>query len=137
MASRRHHYLVNPQYKNNGSSLQKPCFNLIARMDKKPPQLATAIEKPGYAILVYDTDIDIVRKIKYFMAQYSIVDIRIRMLRIPELKRIMGFPESYILKGNQTHQKKFIGNAVETTTARRIIEAYTEGIFALESQAVS
>ena len=28
-----------------------------------------------------------------FMALYGIVDIKMRMLRIPELKKIMGFPE--------------------------------------------
>ena len=28
-------------------------------------------------------------------------------------KRIQGFPEDYILKGNQADQKKFIGNSVQ------------------------
>lgn len=39
------------------------------------------------------------------MALYGIVDIKMRMLRIPELKRIMGFPENYVLIGTQADQK--------------------------------
>lgn len=63
------------------------------------------------------------RKIKEFMAMYGIVDIKMRMLRIPELKRIMGFPEDYVLVGTQADQKKFIGNAVEVNMARVLCEA--------------
>lgn len=62
-------------------------------------------------------------KIKEFMALYGIVDIKMRMLRIPELKKIMGFPEDYVLIGTQADQKKFIGNAVEVTQARKNTEA--------------
>lgn len=54
---------------------------------------------------------------------YGIVDIKMRMLRIPELKKIMGFPEDYVLIGTQADQKKFIGNAVEVTQARKNTEA--------------
>ena len=52
------------------------------------------------------------------MAIYRIADIKMRMLRIDELKLIMGFPEDYVLIGTQADQKKFIGNAVEVTIAR-------------------
>lgn len=62
-------------------------------------------------------------KIKRFMALYGIVDIKMRMLRIPELKRIMGFPPDYVLVGTQADQKKFIGNAVEVNMARVLCEA--------------
>lgn len=62
-------------------------------------------------------------QIKEFMALYGIADIRMRMLRIPELKRIMGFPEDYTLIGTQAEQKKFIGNAVEVNMARVLCEA--------------
>ena len=54
------------------------------------------------------------------------MDIKMRMLRIPELKRIMGFPEDYVLVGTQADQKKFIGNAVEVTQARKNTEALCE-----------
>ena len=39
------------------------------------------------------------------MSLYGIVDIKMRMLKIQELKRIMGFPEDYILVGTQSEQK--------------------------------
>lgn len=45
------------------------------------------------------------------------------MLHIDELKKIMGFPENYILVGTQADQKKFIGNAVEVNMARVLCEA--------------
>ena len=57
------------------------------------------------------------------MAIYGIIDIKMRMLKIQELKEIMGFPKDYILVGTQTEQKKYIGNAVEVTMARKICEA--------------
>lgn len=44
-------------------------------------------------------------RIKEFMALYGLVDIRMRILRIPELMRIMGFPENYVLIGTQEEQK--------------------------------
>jgi DNA (cytosine-5)-methyltransferase 1 len=63
------------------------------------------------------------KKIKEFMADNGIVDIKMRMLNIPELKRIQGFPEKYILKGTQTDQKKFIGNAVVPVVPKKWLEA--------------
>jgi len=115
------HYLVNPQFANKGGSIDKPCFTLIARMDKMPPYLVST--KEGLAIEVYETDTPATIQIKEFMALYGIADIRMRMLRIPELKRIMGFPEDYTLIGTQAEQKKFIGNAVEVNMARVLCEA--------------
>lgn len=121
-ANRKWHYLINPQFNSSGGSVDNPCFTLIARMDKMPPYLV-ATETGQVAIEIYDTDSPITRKIKEFMAMYGIVDIKMRMLRIPELKRIMGFPEDYVLVGTQADQKKFIGNAVEVTQAKKNTEA--------------
>ena len=121
-ANRKWHYLMNPQFNSAGGSVDSPCFTLIARMDKMPPYLV-ATESGQVAIEIYDTDSPMTRKIKEFMALYGIIDIKMRMLRIPELKRIMGFPEDYVLVGTQADQKKFIGNAVEVTQARRNTEA--------------
>ncbi|MBR3830768.1 MAG: DNA cytosine methyltransferase [Muribaculaceae bacterium] len=115
-------FLMNPQYSSAGGSVDKPCFTLIARMDKMPPYLV-ATESGEAAIEVYPTDSPMTVKIKEFMALYSIVDIKMRMLKIPELKKIMGFPEDYVLVGTQAEQKKYIGNAVEVTIARRWCEA--------------
>lgn len=111
-ANRKWHYLMNPQYQpGKGSSIDDPCFTLIARMDKAPPYLVHT-ESGEVAIEVYETDIEPVRKLKYFMAMYGIVDIKMRMLKVNELKKIQGFPDNYILEGTQADQKKFIGNSV-------------------------
>ena len=111
-ASHKWHYLVNPQFASAGASVDKPCFTLIARMDKRPPYIVTA--ETGPAVCVYTDDSPMTIKIKEFMALYNIRDIYMRMLNITELKRIMGFPSDYVLVGTQTEQKKYIGNAVET-----------------------
>lgn len=121
-ANRKWHYLMNPQFNSAGGSVDNPCFTLIARMDKMPPYLV-ATETGRVAIEIYENDSPMTRKIKEFMALYGIVDIKMRMLRIPELKRIMGFPENYKLIGTQAEQKKYIGNAVEVNMARVLCEA--------------
>lgn len=122
-ANRKHHYLVNPQWAlDAGASVSDPCFTLIARMDKAPPYLVT-LEGGQIAIEVYDQDPDIVRDLKAFMAAHGIIDIKMRMLRIKELKRIQGFPEDYHLAGSQADQKKFIGNSVHPVVPKRWYEA--------------
>ena len=115
-------YLMNPySFKSDGGSIENPCFTLIARMDKMPPYLIST-EKGEMAIAIYEEDSPMTRKIKEFMAAYGIVDIKMRMLNIQELKRIMGFPEDYVLIGTQAEQKKFIGNAVEVNMSRVLCE---------------
>jgi DNA (cytosine-5)-methyltransferase 1 len=134
-ANRKWHYLLNPQFASAGGSVDKPCFTLIARMDKMPPYLIDAATNTscvpsfikavdgGFVFEIYDTDSEPMVRIKEFMAIYGILDILMRMLRIPELKKIMGFPEDYILIGTQADQKKFLGNAVEVHMATAIVEA--------------
>ena len=101
--------------------MDNPCFTLIARMDKMPPYLVTT--KEGLGIEIYDTDSTLTAKVKEFMCIYGIIDIKMRMLNVGELKRIMGFPDNYTLVGTQAEQKKFIGNAVEVNMARVLCEA--------------
>lgn len=121
------YFLMNPQYANNGNSVEKPCFTLIARMDKMPPYLVQT-EAGEMAIRIYDNDSQMTKKIKEFMALYGIIDIKMRMLKIPELKKIMGFSEDYTLIGTQAEQKKYIGNAVEVNMARVLCEALVKQI---------
>ena len=118
-------FLMNPQYQSEGGSIKKPCFTLIARMDKMPPYLIST-EQGELAIEIFEEDTPMTRKIKEFMAAYGIIDIKMRMLNIQELKRIMGFPEDYTLIGTQAEQKKFIGNAVEVNMSRVLCEALAE-----------
>ncbi len=121
-ANRKYHYLVNPQFAFAGSSIDNPCFTLIARMDKRPPCLVVT-ETGDVAIQILDSDSPMTVKIKEFMAMYGIIDIKMRMLAIDEMKLIQGFPKDYILIGTQAEQKKFLGNAVEVTIARKLCEA--------------
>lgn len=120
-------FLMNPQFRSAGSSVEDPCFTLIARMDKRPPYLV--MTKTGdFAIEIYESDSPMMRKIKEFMALYSIIDIKMRMLMIEEIKLIQGFPRDYVLIGTQAEQKKFLGNAVEVTIARKWCEALCSGL---------
>ncbi len=119
-------FLMNPySFKSDGGSVDNPCFTLIARMDKMPPYLIST-EQDGVGIAIYEDDSPMTAKIKEFMAVYGIIDIRMRMLNIKELKRIMGFPEDYILVGTVAEQKKYIGNAVEVNMSRVLCEALSK-----------
>ena len=116
-------------------------------MDKRPPRLVTAEadgeELPSFIRLedetlvyeIYPEDTPMLVQIKEFMALYGLVDVKMRMLKISELKRIMGFPANYKLVGTQAEQKKFIGNAVEVTMARVICEALGRMILDFENAA--
>lgn len=108
-ANRKHHYLMNPQFS--------------ASEDNYIPPFLVIGGDGRVAISIYETDSAMMVKIKEFMALYGIIDIKMRMLKIAELKKIMGFPEDYVLVGTQADQKKFIGNAVEVNIARSWCEA--------------
>lgn len=125
-ANHKWQYLVNPQFASAGASIDKPCFTLIARMDKRPPYIVAA--ETGPAIAIYDNDSPMTVKIKEFMSIYGISDICMRMLKISELKRIMGFPEDYVLVGTQTEMKKYIGNAVEVNMASCLCAAIYKAV---------
>ena len=128
-------FLMNPQYQSDGGSIEKPCFTLIARMDKMPPYLIST-EHGELAIIINEDDTPMTRKIKEFMAMYGVIDVKMRMLNIQELKRIMGFSEDYTLIGTQAVQKKFIGNAVEVNMSRVLCEALAEKLSDYKSLAV-
>lgn len=117
------HFIENPQFSSAGASVEDPCPTIIARQDKKPLSLASVTlsgSRPsfvkntpnGLVYELYGTDSETMRDIKLFMAQFGVYDITMRMLKVPELLRIMGFGDQYILIGNQGEQKKYIGNAV-------------------------
>lgn len=120
-------FLMNPAYQSKGGSINDPSFTLVARMDKTPPYLIST-EQGDVAVVIYESDSPAMRRIKEFMAMYGIVDIKMRMLNIPELKRIMGFGSDYTLIGTQTEQKKYIGNAVEVNMSRVLCEALAKKI---------
>lgn len=132
-ADRHHHYLMNPQFASKGGSIDDPSFTLIARMDKMPPYLIEA-RTGAVVIIIYEDDSEIMKKIKMLMAHYGIYDVKMRMLLIKELKKIQGFGEKYILKGTQTDQKKFIGNAVVSDVVEAWINAMEPFVKKYDSQ---
>jgi DNA (cytosine-5)-methyltransferase 1 len=112
-ANRKWHYLVNPSHGGNVTSTDAPCPVIVARQDKAPLYMVISEgTEHSVAIRVDDNDTAIMVKIKEFMVLYSIVDIKMRMLKVIELLKIQDFPADYKLEGNQSEQKKFIGNSV-------------------------
>lgn len=120
-ADRHYHYIVNPGWGGNICDILSPCCTIVARQDKVPLSLVK-IEKGNAYIPIYDDDSPIAVKIKQFMAEYGLIDIKMRMLRVPELLRIQGFPDNYQMIGNQSDQKKFIGNSV----VPHVVKAWAE-----------
>lgn len=113
-------WVMNTSFKNIGSSIDEPAQTVTA--NRKWHYLIQT-EQGKVAIVIDPDESPAMTKIKQFMALYGIIDIKMRMLRIHELKRIMGFPSDYVLVGTQADQKKFIGNAVEVNMARVLCEA--------------
>ena len=122
-ANRKHHYLINPSWGGNPGSIEEPCCTIVARQDKAPLYFVE-VESGPVSIAVYDNDSEISIKIKKFMAAHGLVDIKMRMLRVPELLQIQGFPSDYQMVGNQSDQKKFIGNSVVPL----VVKAWAESL---------
>ncbi len=143
-ADRHHSYIVNPAYFGNSSSISAPSPVVVARQDKAPLHLAQ-VEYCGdefYGIVIYTTDSEEVKELKYFMAVCGIADIKMRMLKEMELLPIQGFPIDYIeqvraagIKVTGTNAKKYIGNSQEVTTASAFVEGYAEYIDNIQSAA--
>lgn len=114
-------WLLTNIHNNVGTSLDEPGPTLLTGTHHYVMNVETGAFHP--VILVYATDSLIIRKIKAFMAEYGIVDILMRMLKVQELKRIQGFPENYVLLGSQTNQKKFIGNSIPPPYVKAWMEA--------------
>lgn len=130
-------WVMNTNFNNVGASVEEPAQTITA--NRKWHYLMNATTQGRYPSFihpdhgrlvfeVYESDSDVMVRIKEFMAMYGIIDIMMRMLRIPELKKIMGFPEDYVLMGTQAEQKKYIGNAVEVHMATAIVEATAKGL---------
>ncbi len=122
-ADRHHHYIVNPSHGGNMTSIDAPCPVIVARQDKAPLYLVEC-DGGSVSIPVYSTDSAACIKIKEFMVAYNLIDIKMRMLRVTELLRIQGFPDKYQLHGNQSDQKKFIGNSV----VPHVVKAWAEAM---------
>jgi DNA (cytosine-5)-methyltransferase 1 len=116
--------ILNPSHGGHTMSVDVPCPVIIARQDKAPLYLIQFKIDPEYSIPVYEDDSEVMVRIKIFMSVYGIADIKMRMLKVPELLKIQGFPSGYKLAGNQSDQKKFIGNSV----VPHVVRAWTEAM---------
>ena len=74
-------------------------------------------------------------QIKEFMVIYGLVDIKMRMLRVPELLKIQGFPDNYQMVGNQSDHKKFIGNSVHPKVPKAWSEAMGKRLIEMKKAA--
>lgn len=125
-------WTVDTQFGNKGKSIEEPSQTLIARMDKKPVYLVSATPHGDNQSIEKKGDSEIISKIRKFMLHNKIVDIKIRMLTISELKLIQGFPNDFELTGTKTNQLKFIGNSVVPLMAQKLIEANYNSLMILK-----
>ncbi len=105
-------FILNPSHGGHTTSTEVPSPVIVASQHKAPLYLIQFTTHEHVHIPIYDDDSEVMIRIKRFMALYGIADIKMRMLKIDELLPIQGFPKDYQLFGNQTDQKKFIGNSV-------------------------
>lgn len=116
-ANRKHHYLVNPQWGiNANASVENPSPTLIARQDKSLLCLVQVEEGEFPAILIFEDDSEPMVRIKAFMAEHGIVDIKMRMLIEHELTAITGLPLDYFDKVRQS------GVKLTSTAVKKYIE---------------
>lgn len=126
-------WIMDTQFSNVGTSTDEPAGVITA--NRKWHYLMT----PQWGIkcsTAYDTDSPTMLLIKQFMAAYGIADIKMRMLRIPELLKIQGFHDGYILLGTQADQKKFIGNSVPPPMVRALITSAFEHLYSPQAMAI-
>jgi DNA (cytosine-5)-methyltransferase 1 len=124
---KKHSYILNPSHGGHSTSIEAPCPVIVARQDKAPLYCVQAKEGT-LQVPIYDTDTAIAIKIKTFMVEHGLSDITMRMLKVPELLKIQGFPEGYQLDGTLADQKKFIGNSVVPIVVTKWILALADRI---------
>lgn len=107
------------------SRISTPCGTLTTTPKQSLvfPSFTAEGLRPIYAWYVRPDDSPAMKRLKEFCIRHGVVDVTMRMLRIPEMKRIQGFGDDYKLIGTQQEQKKFLGNAVVTQVATAWAEA--------------
>jgi DNA (cytosine-5)-methyltransferase 1 len=105
-------FLVNPQFRNQGASVHKPAPTIVAAQKSYPLGICTAQKGESKNWEHQSDDSPEMRDLRDFMRANGISDVFLRMLNVPELKKIQGFPADYVLAGSTEKQKKFIGNSV-------------------------
>ena len=117
-----------------GSHGCNPPYSLDA-----PAKTIVASRRHQYLVQVYHDcpqlqpqpgDSVVMRLLKAVCRKYGIADIFMRMLKVSELKLIMGFPADYFLGGSATKQKEMLGNAVVPQVSEAIARAMTPSLTA-------
>lgn len=110
------------EYYGNGRTLRtaQPCGTLTTH--DRFGMLTVKKSKLKNHAAACETDSPALAKIRAFMRAHGIADIKLRMLRVPELLRIQGFPSTYKMTGTQAEHKKFIGNSV----VPQVVEAWAK-----------
>ena len=119
-------YLMTSGYGWPVQGIDRPSPTIVASQDKSPIYLMSV----SYDGRLEDNsgDHEMMRALKRFCRDNGILDVKMRMLTVTELKRIMSFPEDYKLVGTQGQQKKYIGNAVDVTMSRCLCENLYRGV---------
>lgn len=104
----------NPPY-----SLRQPAKTIVA--SRRHQYLV--LTAPGSPVAGVAGDSVAMRLLKAVCRKHGIADIYMRMLKVSELKLIMGFPADYHLSGSATKQKEMLGNAVVPQVSEAIARA--------------
>ena len=111
------HYLLNPQYRSAGGSVDAPYLH-ADRTDGQTSALSGIHRAGSTCWTIKPDDIPEMVRVKEFCILYGIVDVTMRMLRIPEMKRIQGFGgNDYVLIGSAGGTEECLGDAVVTPVA--------------------
>lgn len=97
------------QFSNTPRGFGEPARTIVA--SRRHQYLATVDRGPAH-LGDSAADTPAMLQLKALCRQHGIQDVLFRMLKISELKLIMGFPSSYYLGGTATQQKEMLGNAV-------------------------
>jgi DNA (cytosine-5)-methyltransferase 1 len=85
---------------------------------------------PGSPVAPMPEDSEAMSELKTVCRENGIADIYMRMLKVSELKLIMGFPADYHLAGSATKQKEMLGNAVVPQVSEAIARAMVPSLLA-------
>jgi DNA (cytosine-5)-methyltransferase 1 len=113
-------FLFSQQFSNTPRALSEPARTIVA---SRRHQYVVQVQRGCPHLMPKPSDSVTMRLVKAVCRKFGIADIFMRMLKVPELKRIMGFPENYRLLGNTTEQKAMLGNAVCPPVAEALARA--------------
>lgn len=119
-------FVTGSGYGQRPYSWQRPASALVA--SRRHQYLV--LTAPGSPVAALPGDSVAMRLLKAVCRKHGIADIYMRMLKVSELKLIMGFPADYHLAGSATKQKEMLGNAVVPQVSEAIARAMTPSLVA-------